>query len=138
MTATLSGLTLIELLLAVAILAFCLAGISLTYINMFVMSDISRDYTLATNAIQAKMEQVKRQSFDNLTIQSGAFNLTDFGFVSGDSQGYVEVSENFGNFTNKLTKVRVVACFECRRKLIGNSITNCTSSPVEAVTLLTR
>lgn len=130
------GFTLIEILLTAAIIAVCLCGLLLTYMNMFVLADMSRDYTLATNALQAKMEQIKKEDFSNLLSAGGPFNLTDFGFPYPDSGGCVNVTENFSNYTNTITRVKVSACFRSRSRLIGDSTLNCTRSPVEIVTFI--
>lgn len=134
--------TLIELLLAFSILVFCLCGILLTYIQMFLFIDLSRDMTCATNAVQAKIEEIKKTSFDSLTIGVTSFNLTDYGYPAPQPpettipKGTMEVSSSTSY--SDLKKVRIVACFKSRGRIIGNSIDNCTSSPMEVVTLIAR
>lgn len=119
----------IELLVTITILAFCLTGIALTYINFFLLSDLSRDTTLAANAVQAKMENLTMEN----PASSGNFLLTAYGFPDAASQGWIEVQPNYGV---NLTRVRIAACFQSRGKLIGDSISACRSSPVEVVTLI--
>lgn len=109
------GFTLIELLLAFAILAFCLCGILLTYINMFLLSDLSRDLTLTTNAVQAKTEEIKKTPFDNLLSLNGTtFNLNPF--PASDAKGFIEVTDTT---YSDLKRVRVIAAFKSRLRLIG-------------------
>ena len=116
-----AGFTLVEALMAITIVAFCLCGLLATYINMFFLTDLTRDVTLATNAVRAKMEEIKRLSFASLSAESPrwTFNLTDYGFPSNDSKGVVEIQENYSNYTDQLTKVRVSAYFKSRGRVIG-------------------
>lgn len=109
------GFTLVEVLVAVAILAFCLCGLLVTYINMFFLSDLTRDSTLATNAIQAKLEEIKNTNFENLS----SFNGTTFdvnGFASSDAKGAVWVLDTA---YSDLKRVRIVVCFKSRGRVIG-------------------
>lgn len=127
----------IEVLVAVGILAFCLAGLLATYINLFFLSDLTRNITLATNAVQAKMEDIKRIPFVNLPAQNGFFNLTDYGFPGAfASGGMVLVQEDLFGYTGGLTRIKVAACFMSRGRLIGNDVNNCTASPVETEILI--
>ncbi len=116
----LTGFTLIELLLTINILAFCLCGVLLTYINMFILSDLSRDITLATNSLQAKMEEIKKTNFDNLSSLNGTtFNIA--GFASSDAKGRIEVYNVTlrPTPTETLKRVRIVVCFKSRGRIIG-------------------
>jgi prepilin-type N-terminal cleavage/methylation domain-containing protein len=154
------GLTLIEVLFAAAIMAFCLSGLLLTYINLFVLTDLSRDFTSVTNALQAKMEEIKNVAFANLT----ALNNTTFNVMAGNStdvigRGMIEVSDIGDPFTNTtytdLKKVRTVISFKSRSRVIGEDKdldgildpgeddavygangTNRLDSPVEAITII--
>lgn len=127
------GFTLIELLLSAAILAFALTGLLLLFINCIILNETNRNLTLAYNAVQAKTEEIKNKRFDSLDALNGtSFDLT--GFPSGNAKGRIEIS----NEATNLKKIRIVACFMSRNRLIGNDINNCQSSPVELVTLIAR
>lgn len=138
-----------EVLLAGAILAFCLCGLLLTYINMFILSDLARDLTLATNAVQAKMEELKKTGYDGLL----AFNNQNFdisGFASSDAKGLIEVTNNLGYAD--LTRVRIISSLKSRGRLIGEDQNlngaldpgedangnGRLDSPIEIVTLIAR
>jgi type II secretory pathway pseudopilin PulG len=145
------ALTLIELLLTISILAFCLCSILLTYINMFILTDLSRDLTLVNNAIQAKMEEVKKTNFDNLSSLNGTtFDLS--GFSSFNAKGVIYVTDT--TYTD-LKRVHIEASFKSRNRVIGgdknlNGIANAgegfidvggvneLTSPAELVTLIAR
>lgn len=129
-----SGFTLIEVLFAATILISCLVGLLATYLNMLVLSDLMRDASLANAAVQSRMEVVKRANFDNLYIFNNS--LADIeGIPSADGKTRVEVSDTL---YADLKRIRVLACFKSRIRTIGNSINDCTSSPVELVTLISR
>lgn len=143
------GFTLIEVMLTVGILAFCLCGLMVTYINMFVFSDLSRGFSLASNAIQAKIEEIRSYEFDTLDSYNGTkFDLD--GFASSDSEAVIQVDDTV--YTDALKRVRIVACFRSRNRLIGEDLnlngdldagedTNGNArldSPVEVVTLIVR
>lgn len=124
-----AGFTLIEVMITAAILAFCICGLLLTYINLFLLADISRDLTLATNAMQAKMEEMKRVAFDCLLTSSSATcpaacNNTCFSDSStfnlegiNEGKGRIEVSSVIGS--GDLKRIRLVSCFRTRGRLIG-------------------
>jgi prepilin-type N-terminal cleavage/methylation domain-containing protein len=115
-----SGFTLIEVLLTVTILGISVCGILLTYVNMFMLSDLSRDMTLATNALQARMEEIKREDFETLSSLHGTpFDLS--GFSANNAKGRVEVYDVTLRTppTETLKRIRLVACFRTRGRLLG-------------------
>ncbi|MFA5100754.1 MAG: prepilin-type N-terminal cleavage/methylation domain-containing protein [Candidatus Omnitrophota bacterium] len=111
-----SGLTLIEVLVSVAIMATCISGMLLTYINLFTITDLMRDFTLAMNAASQKVEEIKCNPYDSiLAFNNSTFTVAGFPDAS-DAIGRIEVS----NTTNAyLRKVRVVVSFRTRGRVIG-------------------
>jgi hypothetical protein len=133
-----------EFLVAAGILAFVLCGLLLLFVNCVLINELNRNFTLCYNAIQAKMEEIKNTGFDNLftsyagSCPAGAFCNGDTfnieGFPAGNSQGVIRITgEN-----STLKRIRITACFKSRNRLIGNSLTGCSSSPAELVTLIAR
>ena len=110
-----SGLTLVEVLVAAAIMAFCLASLLLTYMSLFTLTDLSRDFTLATNAMQAKMEEIRQSNFSNLSSLNNT-NFTVPGFSANSSSGIVEV---FNTSYPDMMEVRLVVSFRCKNRTIG-------------------
>ena len=112
-----SGLTLIEVLVATAIMATCISGMLLTYINLFTITDLMRDFTLAMNAASQKVEEIKHNPFDTIIDDFNNETFTIPGFpAEADAIGRIEVS----NTTNAyLRKVRVVVSFRTRGRVIG-------------------
>lgn len=147
----LKGFTLVEVLLAVSILAFCLTGLLLTYINLLSFTDLSRGFSIANNALRLKTEEIKNTAFANLSALDGTSFSID-GFNSTTAKGLIQVSNTS---YSDLMKVRVLITFKVRNKTIGEdkdfdgildtgedmSIytngTNRLDSPVESVTLVT-
>jgi prepilin-type N-terminal cleavage/methylation domain-containing protein len=113
------GLTLVEVMVAAGIMASCLAGLLMTYMNLFTLTDFTRDYTLATNAMQARMEEIKRVSFANLSALDGAaFNIT--GFSAGNATGVSQVTiPPSGTTYTDLAQVRLVVTFKSKGRIIG-------------------
>lgn len=109
------GFTLIEVLVTITILSFCLCGILLTYVNMFILTDLLRNFTLANNALQAEGEKIKKTNFDGLS----AFNGYEFdvgGFASSNAKGRIEVTDTA---YPDLKRVRIILCFKSRARVIG-------------------
>ncbi|RLC34533.1 MAG: hypothetical protein DRZ76_02500 [Candidatus Nealsonbacteria bacterium] len=110
------GFSMVELMIGVTILVFALTSILASYANTFILSDLSRNISIATNAIRAKMEEIKQESFSDLD----SFNGTTFsliGFAASDAKGRIEVSDVPG-FTD-LKEVRIIGCFLSRGRVIG-------------------
>jgi len=115
-TMRIKGFTLVELMIAVAILVIALTSLLASYANMFVLADLARNQSRATNAVRARMEEIKQEEFDNLD----SFNATTFdldGFDPLEAKGRIEVSNVTGN--SNLKQVRIVACFRSRNRIIG-------------------
>lgn len=142
------GFTLVEVLLAVSILAFGLCSILITYMNMIVLSDLSRDFTKASNGLQLKLEEIKRTSFTGLSALNGIrFELN--GFSSSDAEGIVEVQD--ATYSD-LKRVRIVVSFRSHNRIIGedanlNGVLNAgedsngngrLDSPLELVSLIAK
>ncbi|MFH1442392.1 MAG: prepilin-type N-terminal cleavage/methylation domain-containing protein [Candidatus Omnitrophota bacterium] len=110
------GLTLVEVMVTFAILAFVLSGLLALYLNIFLLSDISRQTILASNAAEAEMELIKNTNFDNLLALNGnTFNLN--GFPAADAIGVINVSNTA--YTD-LLRVRVVISFRQRgQRIVG-------------------
>ena len=142
------GFSLIEVLFAAGILAFVLCGLLVMYVNLFLFGDISRQTTLAVNAAQAKLEELKNTNFDS--IISGTFTVN--GFAAADAMGVVEVA-NAAPYSD-LKIVRVVISFRQQgQRIVGEDrnlngvwdagedtmINNSRlDSPIEVVTLISK
>jgi len=138
--------TLIELLLAVAILAFALTSMLLLFINCIILNKTNRSITYAYNSLQAKMEEIKNTSFASLYATcpeerpSGCFCNGDTfslnGFVSGDSSARIEISDD----TTRRKLVRIKTCFKTspNRWIDGCNINNTSTWSSKIVTFISK
>lgn len=111
--------SLVEVLVAAAVLAFAFAGMLATYISLFALSDISEKYLIANNALQTEMEKVRLMNFSDITALDGTTFSVD-GLPSGDAVGRIEVTD-YSLRTNPketLRKVRMVVCFRHKGQII--------------------
>ena len=141
-TESLAAFTLSELLLAAAILVFVLAGLLALFTNCLILNEANRNFTLVYSAIQAKMEEIKNRDFDNLFVSCPSPRPSEC-FCNGDLFDLENISVGKGRIeiigqATDLKRIRIVACFMSRNRLIGNDINNCQSSPAELVTLIAR
>jgi len=60
------ALTLAELLLAAAILAFVLSGLLLVFINCIILNESSRNLTVAVSHAELALEEIKNQDFSSI------------------------------------------------------------------------
>lgn len=67
---TFKGITLVEALLAVAILAFAIAGLLLLFINCMFLNDANRNLTIACAHAQFAMEEIKSADFASISSQT--------------------------------------------------------------------
>jgi prepilin-type N-terminal cleavage/methylation domain-containing protein len=142
-----SGFTLIEVLIAITILAFCLCGLLATYVNMFFLTSLLRDSTLATSAVQSKLEEARNIDYSCLSTAACAAcvapcekclcDASEFAIDGiAEGKGVLEIEDVPGYTT--LKKVRIVACFRSRGRVIGNDLDACASSPIEAITFISQ
>jgi prepilin-type N-terminal cleavage/methylation domain-containing protein len=125
------GVTLVEVLVAASIFAFCLAGLLLSYMNLLILTDLSRDTTIANNVLQARLEEARTVAFNNLTswcVSATGFSVVNNDFLYGGNPIHIgvgnitctDVSDPFTNTTySDMKKVRVVISFKSRNRVIG-------------------
>ena len=142
----LKAFSLIELLLAVAILSFALTSVLLLFVNCIILNKTNRSITCAYNSLQAKMEEIKNTSFASLyatcpgSRPSGCFCNGDTfsldGFTSGDGSGIIEISDE----TSNRKSVRIKTCFKTSRNRWIDScdINNSNTWASKIVTFITK
>ncbi len=126
-----------EMMLTAGILVFVITGMLLVYVNTVILNELYRNNFLAYNALQAKMEELKGKTFDQLCptgscptggVTSGTiFPLNGF---AANANGRIEIHL----VTPSIKQVSTNACFMSRRRLIGQSLANCYTSPVQLTT----
>lgn len=142
------GFTLPELLLSAAILALVLCGILATYISCFELISTSENLTLAVNAAQRKIEEIRDYSFSQIYADYNNHTFTVDEIAPGNSKGIVYID----NSTADLLKVTISVCWRQRgSRIIGEDLdldgsldsgedlngNNMIDSPAKIVTLIT-
>lgn len=141
-----TGFTLIEVMLAAAILAIVVCGILATYISCFELISTSRNFTFAVNAAQRKIEEIRDYNFSQIypDYNNQSFAVDE---ISAGSRGVVYVDDS----NPDLLEVTISVCWRQRENRIigedrnldgilgagedlnGNNIID---SPVQLVTLI--
>jgi len=138
------GFALIEIMLAVGILAFTLCALLAAYISCSGLIATSKNVNIATNAALGLMEEIRTSSFARIYDDYNGLN-----FILNDipsSRGVVYV----GDTNPELLKVTISVCWRQGNKVIGedanlNSVLDSgedangngiIDSPVQLVTLI--
>ncbi len=113
------GFSLIEVLVASAVLVFAFAGMLATYVSLFALSDISEKYLMANNALQTEMEKIRLTDFSAIASLDGTTFTVD-GMDAGDAVGRIEITDYTlrSNPKETLRKVRLVVCFRHKGQII--------------------
>ncbi|MDD5194613.1 MAG: hypothetical protein PHQ96_02930 [Candidatus Omnitrophica bacterium] len=128
------SMSLVEVMVAGGILAFCLVGILGVYASLFILADVARHKTLASNAAQYEMEQLKKEDFDNLdnynndvfylAFTSSAHTSTTITTTRPEASliiaaGRIEIRDITTYTKSNMKEIRVVASFKSRNRVIG-------------------
>jgi len=97
----LSGFSLIELMVAAAILAFIVFGIFQAYSTGFMGMADARDRTVATNYSQEAMENIKNMDFELITNE----NLSTPEIIDGKFNRVVTISDEHDNLKKITTQI---------------------------------
>lgn len=111
-----SGLTLLELMIATAILVVAIAGLLATFTGLFSLNENTRKLTLAATACQDKMEEIRNSSFATLYTTYNNTSFEPAGFIASDAEGTVYID----NTDPDLLEVAVSVSWRGRsNKIIG-------------------
>jgi len=141
------GFTLIEVMIAAAILAIVLCGLLVTYIRCFELISTSRNLTFAVNAAQRKIEEMRDYTFSQIYTDYNNQNFTVDEIGAGNSRGVIYVD----NSDPVLLKVTISVCWRQQgSRIIGEDLNlngildpgedlngnNMIDSPAQLVTLI--
>jgi len=89
-----NGFTLVELLLATAILAIVLVGLMQVFIRCSVLTELSRNKTAAMSEALGKMEEIRNFDFDTIesTYNNTKFTLAQLNAIGKSGDGYIYVT----------------------------------------------
>jgi len=106
-----SGFTLMEVLFAAGIMLIAIGGLLGAYVLCFNLSETAKNLTLATNAIQQKLEEIRYQNIETTTYYDNAtFDVP--GFSPQNARGVIYVDA----IPNTTALVRVTISVSWRQK----------------------
>ncbi len=132
--------TLIELLIATAILIVALVGLLAAYQGCFLLAENARNLTGSLNSAQAKMEKMRIYNFSLLSgdyAAGGIYNIFPASGLDGNRKGKIYIQDVSTELNGSLLQVRVVICWsEKGGRIIGedknlNGILDTTPLPSE-------
>ena len=94
--------TLIELMVAAAILLVTLVGILLSYVRSLELAELSKNSSIAVNAVRSRMEQIRNTQFsqilatyNNVTFTAAGFNGLGISYVTAVNADLLQVTISF-------------------------------------------
>ena len=109
-----SGFSLVEVLMATAILAFALVGILGTYVTCLVLVTTSKNVNAATNAAQGVIEEIRSTPFTQVIADYNGMTFVVNDIPSSVGVVYVDDTAN-----SELLDVIVSVCWRQGNKVIG-------------------
>ncbi|MFH1995983.1 MAG: prepilin-type N-terminal cleavage/methylation domain-containing protein [Candidatus Omnitrophota bacterium] len=111
------GMTLIEAMMATAIIAIAFGAIGGLILNSYGYVDHIRATSVAIQAIQEELEIVRNTDYDNILIMGGAFNTAGLNTLT-NGVGAVTVDNPLGD--NDIRRVTITVSWTSR---IGQAMT---------------
>lgn len=127
--------TLIEVVIAIGIMAVAFLGLVAAYISSFELAETAKNTTYALNAAQKKIEEIRDYNFFDIPADYDNTNFTVDGISAGNSNGLVEIDDS----APELLVVTVTACWKQKGgRIIGGdaALTPLSTSPVRLVTYI--
>lgn len=113
------GFTLIEVMIATAILVTVLCGILATYIACFELITTSQNLTLAVNSAQKKIEEIRDYTFSGIFADYNGTTFVVDEIAAGNSRGIVYVD----NSDSDLLEITISVCWRQRgNRIIGEDL----------------
>ncbi|MFA5147519.1 MAG: hypothetical protein WC491_00165 [Candidatus Omnitrophota bacterium] len=101
------GFTLLELMLASTILIVAICGLLASYVLCFSLTETAKNMTLASNAIQFKLEEMRDHTFGDVSADYDNTTFTVSGFSAGQAIGAITVE----SISTDLLRVTVSVCW---------------------------
>lgn len=111
-----TGFTLLEILLAVGILGSMLCAILVTYASCFVLSATAKNSNISTNAALSLIEEIRSSPFNRIIDDYNGLNFLVNGIPL--SRGVIYVN----NANPDFLEVTVVICWRQGNRVIGEDI----------------
>ncbi len=146
MRKTKSGFTLLELMIASAVIIIALAGLLATYVACLELSETTKNSNLALNSASEVLEQIRSATFSGISSSYNGYNFSVSGMATNQSLGHVYVDDSDPTLLNitigvcwKQKASRIIG--ECQE--VSNNLTfsdansnNILDSPVQLSTLM--
>lgn len=111
-----SGFTLMELMLAAAVLIIAISGLVAAFIGCYVLNETAKNLTLATMGAQEKLEEIRNHNFGKIYSD---YNGTTFDVTGIDAEGRVDVD----NADADLLKIAVTICWrQVGGRIVGEDL----------------
>ncbi len=113
------GFTLLELMIAAAVLIVALTGLLGTYITCLELNELTRNSNLALNAAQAVFEEIRSADFLNLPANYDGYTFQVAGMSANSSLGYVAIDSS----NTTLLQVAIGVCWRQKGdRIIGECV----------------
>ncbi len=111
-----NGFTLIELMLAAAVLIVVVVGLLATYVGCFTINETAKNLTLAINAAQQTLEEIRDYNFYSIYDDYNNTTFEASGIPNSDGEGSVKINDS----NPDLLKVTISVCWRQRGgRIIG-------------------
>ena len=107
------GVTLVEMLLAATILAYAVCAILAMYASCFDLMSTSKNISIATNASQGLMEEMRNSTFQGIFDNYNGLNFTVNAMPSNRGVVYVDDTDP------ELLRITISVCWNQRSRIIG-------------------
>ena len=107
------GITLVEMLLAAALLSYVVCGILALYANCFELISISKHTSIAINAAQGLSEEIRNAPFSQVVNDYNNLNFTVNTMPSNIGVVYVDDTDP------ELLRVTISVCWSQRSRIMG-------------------
>lgn len=107
------GVTLVEMLLAAAILAYTVCGMLALYAGCFDLISTSKNTSIAINAAQGLMEEIRNAPFPQIIDDYDNINFTVNTMPSNRGVVYVDDTDP------ELLRITISVCWNQRNRIIG-------------------
>lgn len=92
-----SGFTLLELMIAVAVIIIALAGLLAVFSHLMYLNENARKLTLAVTACQDKLEEMRNSNFSTLYATYNGTSFNPNGFSAGEAKGAISINNSNPN-----------------------------------------
>lgn len=111
-----NGFTLLELMIASAVIIVVLVGLLSTYVVCLELNETTRNTNLALNSAQRVLEEIRSVTFSGVASTYNGYNFSVSGMQANESLGRVYVD----NTNPNLLDIKIGVCWRQRgSKIIG-------------------